>query len=302
MGVYGDLFNQTISLNTQAINREYFIKLGFAGEEIDILEQCLVGGFRVSVSRLVGMGLSYQDARRINYMYSIVIGKTSIDTPDALSKHLRRMSENNRKVGIYDLPLTKIKVVPRYAVVAGIKDNAFSIFNSNKYSGMDMFYEVVSIYNNKVTVKSKRKPVIKYGQPKKIDGVLEIKELLDDGSILVIFEDYFVRLLNRFIIVASLRRPHEHHGLIEIICAEGTRVYVYAQTLPFNNMTINRSTQRVYDYGVLSRDINDKIYNSLQVVYNSVYGVYYSWEEGNSIYNLEADRNIEGSIEEVIEY
>lgn len=287
---FSNRYNNQNYLESSGINKGYLLMLGFTDEEINILQRLMVDGARIAINSMVSMGLNYQSAQRIKYMHSIVIGKVIINNTDDLSKHLRMMRNSSKKIGIYDLPLTKVKKVPRYAAVAGIKKAPFDIFNSSNYKGIDMFYEVVGVYGNRVTVKSKNKPVIKYGQPKGIEGVLEIRKLLEDGTILVSFENKFVRLLNRFLVVASLRRPQEHHGLAEILCLDGTKVYVYAQTLPFNSITVNRSTQRVYDYGMLGSDMRNKICDAAREVYNNVYGVYCSWEDGNSIYNIEADK------------
>ena len=66
----------------------------------------MVDGARIAINSMVSMGLNYQSAQRIKYMHSIVIGKVIINNIDDLSKHLRIMSNNSKKTGIYDLPLT----------------------------------------------------------------------------------------------------------------------------------------------------------------------------------------------------
>lgn len=229
------MYNQAVGVYTPItqleFNKDSMISLGFTKEEIDILEFSVVNQGKVTVNSLVNMGLDYENAKRIKYMWDIIKGTVPLENTEDLVKHLRKMWGNKRRLSISDLLLSKVSKVPRKAVVAGIKDEKFKILNSNNYDVEDRLYDVVSISGSRITIKTDRKPVLKYGESLNIEGVLEVKEILQDKNIIVAIDKKYAKVCNRFIIVGSLRRPEFHHGLVEIICIEGTRVYIFAQTM-----------------------------------------------------------------------
>jgi hypothetical protein len=58
--------------------------------------------------------------------------------------------------------------------------------------------------------------------------------------------------------------------MVEIICAEGTKVYVYARSIGTGDtVKYNDGTQRVYAYGILPETIEAR----LDAITNSIYGI-----------------------------
>lgn len=249
--------------------------LGFTLEEINFLGFIVANGGSVSRSELCKNGLTYEQASRIKYMYDIVIGKTSVESTDDLSKHLRKMFGNYRHIGIQDLAVSRISEVPRKAVIAGITDKTFSVYNSAGKPQNERMYNVVGVTKERIYIETPIKPVLKYKQQKFVDGVIEIKELKGNGNVVVAVDKKYIRLVNRFVIIASLRRPEFHLGMVEIICIEGTKVYVYAQTMGVRDtVKYNMGTQRVYDYGFFNYEIKPKLLAVATELYKLVCGVY----------------------------
>lgn len=247
--------------------------LGFSNEMIKTLQFIVNNSGKVTPSVISQYGIPYETARDIKYMYDIATGKVVIDSEQDLIKHLRRMFGKDKRIGIDDLALSKIKDVPRMAVVGGIKQEPYTIYNSKAYPPYDRLYKVYNVSSSTITVLTPRKPQIKHGTPMKLEGVLEIKGL-HKGEVMIAFNKNVCKLCNRFIVVASLRRPEFHHGMVEIICLEGTKVYVYAQTLKPNiNIKYNYGTQRVYEYGFLKPEINQKLLKTASGLYPLVCGV-----------------------------
>lgn len=249
--------------------------LGFNQNEIDTLYYIMANGGKVTTQALTSYGISYEDARKLRYMFDICTGKVVIDSPDDLAKHMKKMFGHIRRLGIQDLAISKISSVPRTALVAGIPRGPFDIWNSSKYPPLERMYTVVDVSGGKITIETDRKPVLKFKQDKFIDGVLEIKELTKDGKVRVAIDKKYCRLCNRFIIVASLRRPEFHHGMVEMICIEGTRVYVYAKDLGTKDQVrYNMGTQRVYAYGFYPNEIQSKLMLCATNMYKELCGVY----------------------------
>lgn len=295
MGVY--------TQNTQiSINLDQLLSLGFTLEEINTLNYIIMCNGKVTQSALVSYGLPYETAQKIKYMYDIATGKISINSTDDLVKHLRKTFGAHRRIGINDLALSKIQKVPRKAVVAGIGDTTFCIYNSMKHPANERMYDVVDVTGSRIFIETSIKPVLKYKQPKKIDGVIEIINLKDNGNVVVAINKEYARLCNRYIIVGSLRRPEFHHGMVEIICIEGTRVYIYAQTMNSNEtVKYNGGTQRVYDYGFYTKDITSKLVAVASEIYNIVNGVYAADIPSNSDFHVLSLEQKEPSIEDSIE-
>lgn len=271
--------------------------LGFTPEEISTLQYIVSTGGSISRASLMNYGLPYELASRIKYMYDIVTGRVSIESTDDLARHLRKMFGNHRKIGITDLALSKIKKVPRKAVVAGIKDEVFSIYNSSGYKPEERIYDVVDVTSERIFIKTKRKPVLKYGQQKKIDGVIEIVEVKPDKKVVVAVNKKYARLCNRFVIVGSLRRPEFHHGLVEIICIEGTKIYIFARSIGTKETVRYSNTQRVYDYGFLPNEIQPKLIKVASELYPTVCGVYAASYPPNSDYSVIIEEGNNGSSE-----
>ena len=269
MGVY--------SYGTQFELDPYKLKtLGFTQEEIDTVNYIVSYFGKVTVANMVqNFGISYEQAQRLKYMYDICTGRVVIDSTDDLAKHLRRMFGKHRRIGINDLDTSKIGEVPRKVLIGGIPETTpDGVWNSNKYKGIDCMYDAINITGGTVVIRTNRIPKLPYKYPKKLDGILEIMSDPKDGIMEVAINKKYCRLCNRFVIAASLRKPEFHLGLVEIICIEGTRVYVFADEIKGKTYTRYGSTsQRVYDYGFTPGEIKPKLLNSATLVYRKLCGV-----------------------------
>ena len=258
-------------------------KLLFTDEEINLTCNLIENGYKLTAQGVRGTGLGAEKVEKLKYLYDIATDKKTISSKDDLCKHLRKMFGKHRKIGINDLALSKVSKVPRKALIGGIKNETFGIYNSSRYQGKDKMYDVIDVSGRRVTIKTDRKPIIKKGESKKLEGVIEIKELLSDKKVIISVDKNYIRMCNRFIIVASLRRPEYHHGLVEIICKEGTKVYVYAITMTQGEKpNYKGGSQRVYTYGFFKKDIKSKLFSVASAMYRYVNGVYKSVEPPNS--------------------
>lgn len=249
--------------------------LGFNDYEILVLTDIITTGGSTSIQALQANGFNYAEAKRIKYMYDICAGRIVIDSEDDLSKHLRKMFGQGKRLSIHDLAINKFSTVPRTALVAGIPRGPFDIWNSGNYPPLERMYTVVDVSGSRITIETDRVPILKYKQDKFIEGVLEIKEKNKDGKVIVAIDKKYCKLCNRFIIVASLRRPALHHGMVEMICIEGTRVYVYAKNLGTKDkVNDNMGVFRVYAYGFYPNEIQSKLMISATEIYRALWGVY----------------------------
>lgn len=263
--------------------------LGFSQEEIGFLGRLMQFDGRATVNNMVSnYGLPYEQAKKIKYMYDICTGRVVIDSTDDLCKHLRKLFGQHRRVGIADLAVSTVGEIPRKAVVGGIpKDTPFVIWNSARYPVNERMYTVVDVTGSNIIIETERKPVLKYKQAKFIEGVLEIKELSSSGKLKIAINKQYCRLCNRFVIVASFRRPEFHHGMVEIICIDGTKVYIFADTVKANKYSrFSNGTQRVYDYGFYPAEIKSKLLSSASKLYQSLCGVYATTFDANKSYEI----------------
>lgn len=277
--------------------------LGFKQDEIVFLNNMLNMGYKINNATLQYMGLNYEQANRIKYMMAICCGKVTVDTKDELIKHLKKMNNGRCKIGLQNLAPSKIQTVPRIALVDGIQQEPFTIWNSRQYKGLDRFYIVTDVTGARITVETSRKPQIKYKGQMKIDEVLEIKGIKTNGKAVVAFNKKYCRLCNRFIIVATMRRPEFHHGMHEIICFEGSKVYVYARTMGVKDgIRYNGNTERVYAYGFFANEIKQKLDQVGKGIYNQLKGVSSEYTPGNQDFVLldavRQDTDLSDEIEE----
>lgn len=308
-------------------DNQQLLSLGFTQDEINTLLYIINCGGKATPAGLAQWGLPYEQARKLKYMYDIIVGKVSVESTDDLVKHLRRMFGQHRRVGLTDLKVTSINVLPRRCLIAGIPDKyPYAIYNSKNYAGAARAYEVIDIANKRILVKTKRKPQLKYGSSKKlmmvedlesktikfvddeklltkaeketdryiISNAVEIRRIMPNGDLEVAFDKRIARMMNRFIVVASLKKPEFHLWLYEIIAVEGTKIYVYAKTASSgDNVKYNGGTMRVYDYGFNASEIKAKTLNAATEVYNKICGVYATEEPGNCDFEpLEAPRKM----------
>lgn len=280
MGIYtpGTQFN--FDVNT-------LLRLGFDRRTVAFLNQIVMAEGKISVQKLCNMGMDYNSAKDLKYMYDIAVGRITIESERDLIQHLRKVFGKTRRIGITDLTVSRVREVPKVAVIAGIKDEPYTIYNSKQYDLKGMFYRVTEVSRSRITIETRRKPRLKWGTPKKIDGVLEILELKENGNVVVAFDKSVCRLCNRFIVVASLKRPEFHLGMAEIICIEGTKVYVYAQILkPTDSIRYNNGTQRVYSFGYLKNDIEQQVMKVASELYGRLCGVVGKTYPGNQDFIL----------------
>lgn len=256
------------------IDTNRLIQLGFTNNDINALVYIRNNGGKFTPSALQSYGCNPIEAKKLSYMYNICAGKIEIETKEQLIRHLKKMFGSNYKISIQDLEISKITSVPRLAVVSNIKEKPFDIWNSNRYKGKEALYKVVDVSGQRITIETSRKPAIEYKKAKSIPGVLEIKGNKVNGNVVVSIDKEHCTLCNRFVIVASLRNPEYHHGKCEILCFEGTRVYVYATSIGVKeNVKHHIGTQRVYDYGIFPSDIKPKLLKVSRALYIRLHGV-----------------------------
>ncbi len=262
---------------------EELSKLYFTNQEIDILINLVGSGYKITPMSLKQLGFTHEEVSRMKYMYDIVTGRITIESLEDFRIHLRKLYGKHQRIGIGDLLLSRVTRVPRKAVVAGIKDKTYCIYNSKRYLKKDWMYDVEDVTSSNIVIRTKRKPVLKHGESKMVQGVIEIKSLNKDGTVSIAINKEYCRLCNRFIVVASLKRPEHHHGMVEITCMEGTRVFIYAQTMK-NGETPNYKggTQRIYDFGYYTDEIYHKVLSVASELYKKVHGVYAVPVEKNS--------------------
>lgn len=257
------------------------LKLKFTQQEINALKNVVNCFGVVTPNKAVQLGYDPTFARKLKYMYDIASGRIIIESPDDLSKHLRKMFGAHRRIGIQDLAVSRLQKVPRKALLGNIPDGKFELYNSKHY-GINGMYDVVNVTSSNIEIRTDRKPVLKHKESKKLDGVIEITQVNKDGTINLVVNRQYARLCNRFIVVASLRRPEYYHGMVEIICIEGTKIYVFATTMREGEIpSYKNGTQRVYDYGFFKQEIKRKLMNTASVIYKNLCGVYATTEEGN---------------------
>jgi hypothetical protein len=304
--------------------RNTLINLGFYQNEIQAYEYIYMNGGKFTPNALTSYGYNYEQAKRLAYMNKVVQGGVQINTENDMITHYKKMTGANRqdakvavysqnlqngyaknysdtelvkhlkqtngitrKITIQDLAVSNVSDVPRIAVVAGITQEPFTIWNSSNYKGMQALYRVVDVSGQKVTVETSKKPVLKYGTSKVIPGILELKGIKQNGNAVVVFDKKVCRLCNRFVVVASLKRPEFHLGCYDIICFEGTRVYVYVSNMGTRDQVRYKGgTQRVYAYGIFPGDIKGKLDEQAKKIYGNLNGVKAQYQQANQDYKV----------------
>lgn len=301
------------------------IQLGFSQQEISAYEYVFRNGGRFTPTALQSYGYTFEQARRLAYMNKCLEGAVQINTENDMINHYKKMTGASRqdakqavysanlqngygaqnyseeelikhlretqgkmyRITIGDLLVSGVTEVPRVAVVSGIDMSPYNIWNSNNYSGKDTLYKVIDVSGQKITVETNKKPQLKYGAAKVIPNTLEIKGVRQNGSVVVTFDKRVCRLCNRYIILASLKRPENHLGMYEIICFEGTKLYVYAVNIGIRDkLSYKGGTQRVYAFGIFPNDIKPKTEFIAKKVYNHLHGVKVKYIEPTLSYNV----------------
>lgn len=264
------------------INVEKMVQLGFRPEEVQMLNTLLMNGYSMTPVALSSYGFSYEDSMRLHYMYDIARGKVVINnvTMEGIAKHFTKLNGNIGRINISNLPLSRIRQIPKIAAITGLPKGSYDIYNSK---GKELrIYPVTGANDKKILILTRHKPVLRYGSEKKlyriknkrnnrsyytedsskigralkvntnveISTILEIKRMTQDKKKIeiAIHRDY-IRLLNRYIILCSFRKPEFHLGLYEIVLWEGTRIYVYGEYMGKGEaVSYNNNIQRVYAY------------------------------------------------------
>lgn len=281
----GNMYNISELANLQ--------NLGFTQQEIQaflILNQ--MGNGNIKSNLAAQMNLTPQQIQRLRYMKNIITGRVYLETTDDLSKHLRKMFGQRVRIGISNLPFSKVQNIHRKALIAGLPEKSpFSVYNSNykkERYGLHL-YDVVSVRRDNMKIITSRRPILKYGQKPKVEGVLHVTALEPRQRKLyeLVISNKYARLCNRFAVVASLRRPEFHLGMFEILCLEGTKVYVYATHLGTGkNVGLRGGMQRVYYAGSLKEEIPFRVKEATQMVYQYICGVYMTEHPSTADYEI----------------
>lgn len=255
-------------------DREKLGRLGFTEGDISTL-QMLVQQNRNRMptrDKLRQMGYNENQSVMFRYMYNISIGRIEIDTREAMAKHLRKLWRGPR-IGLNHLPYSTVSELNRYCLVAHLP-KPYDSLNSNRYyqfGGLkEGMYKVDKIAGGRTYITTPRRPVLTRNDSQDIPGVIRVESVnRRDDTITYSIDNKYVRICNRFVIAASLRRPLDHLGLSSILCMDGTTIYVMA--LPVKSgagKTYYSQSQRVYAYGVdkemllpTLHDISVKMFN-----------------------------------------
>lgn len=251
-------------------------RLGFSSEEVELLRIAVFNNLATSDSALSNIAGHYVNGDMVRYARKLASGQVEVRTKEELIRHAKKMNRTGRKLSISDLALSKVKEVPRMAMIAGIPEKSpFAIYNSsnydNPYKGM---YRVKTVGRQTITIVSKYKPVIKYGEQREIAHVIKLLEFGKEYAILRVSKD-FCRMCNRFVVTASFKMPEYHCGMIEYVAFDGTPIYLYADMLEgTKSVSYNTGRQRVYGYGCFKGEIPKKIADSAVSVERAIKPIY----------------------------
>lgn len=269
------------------VNPNSLVQVGFTKDEISAFNYVYNNGGKFTPTALQSYGYTYEQAKRLHYMYRICTGQVQIGSQDQMAKHLKSMFGSAHKMNINDLAISRVTNVPRAAVVMNIDQEPYSIWNSTNYSGKNSLYKVIDATAGHITIETSIKPKLRYGQAKKIPNMLEIKGIKPNGKIVVTFNKNYAALCNRFIIVASFKNPERHLGKWEIMCYEGRKIYIYAVNMGTKDrVSYSHGNQRIYAYGIFPGDIRKKLDSVAQDMYRYVKGVSGNYIQPTENYNV----------------
>lgn len=300
-GGYGGSCGVYTANSQFSLDEKKMLDLKFTQVEIDTLKWVVQNCGNVTTNRAMQMGYNPETAKKLKYMYDIATGMVDISTTDDLCKHLRKMFGGHGRIGIQHLPKSKFEIIPRKCFVGNIPAGTFEMYNSKHY-GRDGLYDVTNVTGGKIEFRTARKPVLKYRESKELPGIIEITNLNKDGTVTVEVNKQYARLCSRYIILASLKRPEFYHAMVEIICIEGTKVYVFATTMKDGEKpNYKGGTQRVYDFGFFKNELPRKLLNVASIVYANLNGVYAEKIPGNMEFEMFKQSAPEETDEDVIE-
>jgi hypothetical protein len=281
--------------------------LGFTNQEISACQNAYNQAFivkrdgtRVQKSLSVSIlcqyfGYDAQTAQRLKYLYDIACGRTSVESKDELKKHLKKVNASRRKVVIGDLQVSSVTSVPLLCLIGGIKDPAFSIYNSVNYPVKERMYRVTHLGTKSVEVTTSRRPEIKVGSSKEVPDVIKVKEVTADRKIVLDINRSFIRLCNRYVILASLKCPEFHLGAVEFVAIDGSSVWVYAQQAVLReNIKYSAARERVLDFGIFPNEIQARVVKQAKMVYGRLGGVVSEWLDATQEYSIVAVEETDG--------
>lgn len=278
-------------------NFKRLMGLGFSKVEIQTCQNLFNRGAKFTPSFLQQYcGYDYDTAAKLKYLYDIAQGKVEIETDDELCKHLKKIFGARRRVTIADLPPSNITEVPKLCLIAEIKDPLFYCYNSGLYELKQRFYRVLQSTPTKTVIRTQRRPEIKFRGVKETEGVAKIltEGANPDGSVDVQFDPKYTRLCNRYIILASTKRPEFHLGCYELIVVDGSKVYVFGRTLPAKwDLKYKAAQERVLDSGIFPEELTPRIKRAAEMVHQRLAGVKANPIDATSVFDLIHDPSAE---------
>lgn len=255
-------------------DREKLKRLGFVDNDINLLENVVSQnrGRMPGQSKLCQMGLGYNQAVMLRYMYNISIGKIPFNTREDMAKHLRKMWQGQR-VGLYSLPASTVSELNRFCMIAHLPApwDCLNSAQHTKYGGLKQgMYKVDKIAGGWTRFTTTRRPVLTPSDPTEVDGIIRVESVnRKEGTVSYAANNHYVKMCNRFVIVATLRRPYDHLGMSSILCMDGTTVYVVALPVKAREgRNYYNQSQRVYAYGVDGKDILPALQNISVAMFN----------------------------------
>lgn len=299
------------------VNADMLYKLGFTYEDVQLLNSVMEGGCKLTSASLSNKGLTYQVVKRLQYMYSIIIGKTIIDTNsiDEVSKHLHKLNSYRGKININNLPLSKVRDIPRLVIVEGLPEGRYEKYNYS-YENRNIIHILKNEGNKKVIIRTKIKPKLPYGSGKclyyfkdksnnkilytedrneinkfikdnkdnEFGVAVEIKGLSENKKeVDVAIHKNYVRLIRPYIILCSFTRPQNHLGMYQMVMHEGSKIYTYATYYDCKGR-INNSSSRVYYWGYKKKVLTEALLKVAKGIYNNLGGVFVEFIAGTTEY------------------
>ena len=305
----------------QAVDNNALYKLGFNNEDINVLNNVIGIKGRISTSELSNYGFTYQEIKRLQYLYAIVIGKIVVDVNnfDDISKHFYKLNANRGRININNIPLSKVGAVPSLAVIEGIPEGTYEKYNySHKKKGL--IHLVTKIGKETITIRTLIKPVLPYGSEKclyyykdpdsnKIQytekrkdvrkfykeeknintgiAVKVIKLSEDKRMVDISISKRHVRLIKAYIVLCSFTRPNSHLGIYKMVLSEGSKLYIYATYCEGNGRLINNSTRRIYYWGYKKKQLPLVLKKITESIYSNFGGVFVEFEAGEPYIPIE---------------
>lgn len=236
-------------------------RLGFSQQDIALLDAVASDGRMPTMLGMRNMGIDAETADKLRYLYRIASGEVRIESSDDLSKHLKRFWRGER-VGMHSLPLVNVGKLGVFCYVHGLS-GPWAVLNSCKYESKGLkqcCYMVKKSSSERVLIETDRRPVLKHKEPTEVAGSIRIANMAaiysgETNKVQYSISKKHIRFVNRYVIVASLKKQHGHFGAYNIMCMDGTQVWVAA--IPVRSKGASsyyKDSQRVYRYGI---DVND---------------------------------------------